>query len=143
MDEFLENFQGGGGGGGLFRSKKFHCKIFAIRNNNSFFKISLKKSQRLFGNFTEIHPFLKRQASQTSVGSVSGSLHIAQEFLQKSYLQKFIQSIIKSIITRANSKLISEAESLDNKIKLFVSEFPIKSYNYSTLKVVLGPILKS
>ena len=33
MDDFLENFRGGGG---HIRSKKFHCKIFKMRNYNIF-----------------------------------------------------------------------------------------------------------
>ena len=63
------------GGGGHFRSEKFHCNFFCIRNGNfgnEFAeKIAMKfsekgaggRGQRPFGNFPEIHSNLRRQAS--------------------------------------------------------------------------------
>ena len=72
-----------GGRGGHFRSKKFRCKIFSIRDANlggsfPFQKFSQKKiatffpkkggrggSQRSFGTFPKIHRYWYRQASLT------------------------------------------------------------------------------
>ena len=47
-DEFLENFRRGGGG--HFRSKKFHCNFFCIRNGN-FGHEFLEKTSKRGGSF--------------------------------------------------------------------------------------------
>ena len=57
------------GGGGHFRSENFHCKFGAVwsgleKNRNIFFrKRGGGGGQRPFGNFPEIHRYLKRRAS--------------------------------------------------------------------------------
>ena len=48
-----------GGGWGYFRTKKFRWKIA------TFFALRGAGGQKLFRNFPEIHPFLKRRASLT------------------------------------------------------------------------------
>ena len=49
VDEFPENFRREGGG--HFRSKKFHCNFFCIRNGNFGHEFPEKNSKRGRGSF--------------------------------------------------------------------------------------------
>ena len=77
-------------GGGHFRSKKFHCNFFCIRNGNfgnEFAeKIAMKFSekgggQRPFGNFPEIHSNPGTQASLRYIFNFPQNIQMVSEDL--------------------------------------------------------------